>query len=249
MTRQNFQHQYSVTPIYLVSGIAGQGELSLDTILNPLASGAGYKGASSQGIYSYINFGVFSVLPGGMLIENEIAHYPLANQAVAANAVITNPLRISLDMVAPAYDEIPFSLKQTIFTALKSVLDQHTALGGYYTVYTPAYIYNNCLLESLVDGSDYEPGGQPQVRWIWNFEQPLLTVQQGQAAQSQAAARITNANYNAGNPPGSTQVSTSSDSLGNQKVVSSASNVGNVGSVPTPANLSSVSPILPGGFV
>lgn len=264
-----FQSQYSQSPIYLVAGIAGQGQLGIDTILNPLVSSGGGGGSGSALVasgattgaggapdassgasagLSYVNFGIFSVLPGGTLMDNEIAHYPLANQAVAGNAVITQQLKISLEMTAPAYDEVPFSLKQTIFTALKSVLDQHTALGGYYMVYTPAFIYNNCLLETLVDGSDDSRGSQPQVRWIWNFEQPLLTVQQGQAAQSQAAARITNASYNTGDPPGSTQVSTGSNSLGNQKVVSSASNVGSVGTVATPANLSSVSPILPGGF-
>jgi len=188
------------------------------------------------------------VLPGGSLIENEIAHYPLANQAVAANAVITNPLKVSLEMLVPSDDQVPFSLRQTIMTALKSVLDQHTALGGYYTVYTPAYIYNNCLLESLTDNSEDGGGEQPQNRWIWTFEQPLLTVQQAQAAQSQAAARLTNGSFTSGDPPNSNVVSTASNSVGNQTVVSSASNIGSTGTVATPANLSSVSPILPGGF-
>lgn len=269
MSLSDFQNTFQIAPIYLVAGIAGQGQTSIDTILNPLASGVTYGGtgsastgsgattvagasiSSSSGSSSASTdvFGVFTVLPGGTLIDNEIAHYPLANQATAANAVITNPLRISVEMLAPAYEAIPFSLKRTIFTALKSTLDQHTALGGYYMVYTPAFTYNDCLLETLVDASEDERGGQPQVRWVWTFEQPLITVQQSQAAQAQAAARITNGNYNSGDPPGSNQTVTSPSSVANQVVIPSPSYLGGAGQTSqTPANLSSVSPILPGGF-
>lgn len=259
----DFQANYSESPIILVAGTAGQGQYPISAILNAAAFLAGITSNSSantnnssQAGYSYNNFGVFSVLPGGTLIDNQIAHYPLANQAVAANAVVTDPLKISLVMTAPALEEIPFSIKQSVFKALKSTLDQHISLGGYFTVQTPSYIYENCLLESLVDGSDDDHGGQPQVRWLWTFEQPLLTVQQGQAAQAQAAARITNGQYNTGNPPGSVPVVTNGSSAPvSQAVVPSSSNLVGASQSPTtqvppvPANLSSVSPIVPGGFV
>lgn len=265
MSITDFQDSFSLCPIYLVGGVAGQGQLGISEVLRPLASGgvgsasgltAGTSTASGSattssdalGGYAYDNFGIFSVLPGGSLMDIENAKYPLANQTYASNASITQPLKISFEMLVPASEDIPFSLKRSIMTALKSVLDQHTSLGGYYTAYTPAYIYNNLLLTSLIDGSEDERGGQPQTRWIWDFEQPLLTVQQGQAAQSQAAYRMTGGTFIAGNPPGSAQTSTASNSVGNQKVVASSGNIGSTGTVSTPANLSSVSPIIPGGF-
>lgn len=259
----DFQYNYSESPIILVAGVAGQGQIPISVYLNQTAFRGGITSIQSpagnnpaQAGSSHNNFGVFSVLPGGTLIDNQIAHYPLANQAVAANAVVTQPLKISLEMTAPALDVVPFSLKQSVFRALKSALDQHISLGGYFTVQTPAYVYENCLLENLVDGSDADfEGAQPQIRWIWSFEQPLLTVQQGQAAQSQAAARITNNQYNVGDPPGSVPLITnqSSSPVANAVVPSTSSLVGSSVSPATrtpsaPANLSSVSPVVPGGF-
>ena len=116
-----FQANYSESPIVLVAGKAGQGTLPISVILNSASFSAGItsnpsynNNPSSQAGNSYDNFGVFSVLPGGTLIDNQIAHYPLANQTVAANAVITDPLRISLAMTAPSTNLVPFSLKQTV---------------------------------------------------------------------------------------------------------------------------------------
>src|SRR5579859_6827529 len=40
-------------------------------------------------------FANYQPMPGSTLIDNQYGQYPFANQSVAANALITNPLRIS----------------------------------------------------------------------------------------------------------------------------------------------------------
>src|SRR5690242_11026591 len=47
-------------------------------------------------------FANFEPIPGARLISQQVGHYPFANQAVAANAVIPQPLPVSLLMKCPA---------------------------------------------------------------------------------------------------------------------------------------------------
>lgn len=254
MSLSSYQLSYQVTPIVLVGGIAEAGAIPIVSLLSSQSFDLGLlSSATSQQIADY--FGQFRVIPGHTLMDNEVATYPLANQSVAANAIITNPLRVSLEMVAPANGEITFANKLSIITALKSTLDSHTAQGGWYNVATPSYVYQGCLLTSLRDVSDEDEGSQPQVKWVWDFMQPLLTAAQAQAAQNQAMAKITNQTYNTGDPPGSQPVSTgvgqpSSNIV--QNIVPAAagplgSNVAAGGTPSSVSSLQSVSPISPGG--
>jgi len=253
MARSDFQLSYEVSPIILVGGIAGTGMLPIVSLLDSRNYSAGVL-SSSDAAQIADTFGHFRVLGGGTLMDNETAHYPLANQSVAANAIITNPLRVSLEMLVPANDEITFSQRQSIMTALKGTLDSHTAQGGYYNVSTPSYIYQGCLLVTLVDGSEEGTGSQPQERWIWNFEQPLITLAAAQAAQNQVMSKISGQTQNAGDPPGSKPIQTgisspSSNIVQNTVPAASGPQGSNVASTTTPigtTNLSSVSPITPG---
>lgn len=259
MSLSDYQLSFQISPIILVGGIAGTGKLPLISIL----SSQNY----SQGLLSPPNsdptFGQFRILPGHTLMDIEVATFPVANQTVAANATITNPLRLSLEMLVPAGGAITLSSKSAIITGLKSTLDNHTAMGGWYDVATPSYIYQGCLLTQLVDTTDEEEGAQVQVRWRWDFMQPLLTASAAQAAQNQQMSRVTNQTQNAGDPPGSQTVTTG---IGQpsanivQNVVSAAA--GPSGSNVTPAglvfvnpngssglgNFQAASPIAPGGI-
>ncbi len=255
MSLSDFQLSYEISPIILVGGIAGTGMLPLVSILSSQNYEAGVTSSSSaQTNEDY--FGHFRVLPGHTLMDNDVAMYPLANQSVAANAVITNPLRLAVEMLIPANDQVTLSQKLSIVTNLKSKLDDHTAQGGWYNVATPSYIYQGCLLTSLTEASDDEEGTQPQVRWVWNFLQPLITLAAAQAAQNQAMAKISNQTQNSGDPPGSATVSTGiSQPSSNivQNVVPAASGPGGSNVAPTSGipggvpNAQSVSPITPGG--
>lgn len=254
MALSDFQLSYEISPIILVGGIAGTGKLPITSLLDSGNYPSGVTSAGTAPVAADV-FGHFRVLAGGTLIDNEVAHYPLANQSVAANAIITTPLKVALEMMVPATDAVPFVARQAIITAMKGALDNHAALGGWYDIATPAYIYQGCLLLSLTDGSDEVPGGQPQERWIWSFEQPLLTAQAAQAAQNQAMAKISGQTQNAGDPPGSQTVTTGisqpSSNITQNVVPASAGPLGsNVSPTSTPTGttaLASVSPVLPGG--
>src|ERR1700744_1301251 len=97
----DFQLSYQVCPIVLVAGIAGTGVLPIANLLNP-SSGSSSLQTSTSGLVTSpdaseqnnaATFGSFRVLPGGTLMDNDNAKYPLATMSVAANAIITNPLR------------------------------------------------------------------------------------------------------------------------------------------------------------
>lgn len=251
MALSDYQLSYEISPIMLVGGIAGTNMLPLISLLSSGNFSQGVLSSSSGNNY----FGRFRVLPGHSLMENEVALYPLANQSVAANAIITDPLRVSLEMIAPADDQTPVAAKLAIITALKSSLDNHTALGGWYNVSTPSYIYQGCLLTSLTEGTEEDDGSQVQIRWIWNFMQPLLTAEAAQAAQNQGMSKISSKTQNSGDPPGSAHITTAIGQPSSNitpQIVPAAS--GSIGSNVAPSGAphgtpspGSVSPIAPGG--
>lgn len=213
------------------------------------------KGLSGNTPTALHYFGQFKVLPGHNLMDVEVATYPFANLTTAANAVFTNPLKLSIEMIAPATKDFNTTNKQSLMTALKGTLDKHTSLGGWYNVATPSYVYQGCLLTSLKDASEEDEGMQVQVRWIWDFMQPLLTAAQTQSAQNPGMATISNQTQNAGDPPGSKPLTTSlSQPAANivQNIVAAAQNL--TGAIPPNALqvgtsiIKAISPILPKGL-
>lgn len=180
----DFKSNFEISPIILVGGIAGNSQqvLPIVQLLNSDAFSSGLSsGLSDLFGTSDEYFAHFKAVPGGTLIDNEIAMYPFANQAVAANATIAQPLRLTLEMRAPARGIGGWSSKSSIMQALQASLYQHSALGGWYVVATPSYQLDNCLLRSLEDVSGGE-SEQVQHTWHWNFVKPLIT--QAEAAQS-----------------------------------------------------------------
>lgn len=253
MSLSDYRVSFEISPIILVGGVAGAGMLPIVSILSSQKYDLGILSSANPEELSGF-FGSFRVLPGHTLIDNEVATYPVANQSVAADAIITKPLVVSLEMLVPANESVTLSDKLAKMTALKSMLDNHTALGGYYNVATPSYIYQGCLLTSLVDDSEEEDGAQVQIRWVWNFVQPLLTVAAAQAAQNQAMAKISSQTRNAGDPPGSKPLVTNLKQPSSnivQNVVPAASNPTGSNVAPTSSavrpSVNSVSPITPGG--
>src|SRR6516165_2241781 len=132
------QLTYQVCPIILTGGIASQ----IPGALLPLLSLFTGVGVNNLGLPFDIGdlddaFGAFNVMPGGTLQSQQIAKYPFANQWVAANATIREPLTLSIIMDAPMRGPNAWAMKQMIMTALKATPDNHNNAGGTYAVLTP----------------------------------------------------------------------------------------------------------------
>lgn len=182
---------FEISPIILTNGIASAipGQMlpivviteALDLVNGLITSG------SVPDLDAF--FAHFRALPGASLISQIIGKYPFANQAVAGNATIQQPLNISLLMACPVNQIGGHTSKFITFLALKAVLDQHNKLGGLYTVAAPAGIWTNGVLLNLTDisASDSEI---PQNTWRWDFEFPLITLAQAAAAQNTLMSKL-----------------------------------------------------------
>jgi len=198
MPNSQAQLSYQICPIILTGGSAQQIPGGMLPMLSLFATGE----TTSLGLPFDIGdldsaFGAFNVLPGGTLVIQEIAKYPFANQWVAANAVIRQPLTLSVIMDSPMRppSNQPFmdvwEYKQSVFTALKETLDRHNNIGGTYTVATPAYMYDNLCMISMTDNSRGN-NSLPQNAWRFDFERPLVVLSELQGAQNHLMQMISN---------------------------------------------------------
>lgn len=178
---------YQLSPIILNNGIANSIPFKMLPIIAITESINFAEGILTGGDDISLDnfFANFVVLPGDTLIDQQIGKYPFANQAVAANAVIAQPLKVSLLMICPVKNAAGYAGKLAIMMALQAALKSHNATGGTYTVITPCGFYTDCLMTGLTDVSSSE-SRQPQNAWRWDFEQPLLT----QSAATSAAAAL-----------------------------------------------------------
>ncbi len=196
-----FELGFVISPIVLTNGIAQNAPAGMVPIVS-LLNGPGFFGDAN--INNAISLGVDAIragtgdwfayfdIPGGAtLINNQYGMYPFANQRVAANAVIVQPSAVSLIMHCPWKNAGDAWIKTAIMAGLKTSLDQHTNLGGTYTVVTPSYTYTNQLLVSLRDVSAPGAGDtQRQTTWEWAFTGPLLTLKDAEAAQNSLMQKI-----------------------------------------------------------
>lgn len=181
----------------LTRGIATNvgGYLPIVTITQGISSAASLLTSGSVGNLDDF-FAHFRPMPGGSLIKNQISHYPFPNQSIAANAIIAQPLNISMQMICPARENAGYPLKLLTLTALQSTLAQHNNSGGTYSVMTPGYIYTDCIMTDMRDVSGQDTK-QVQYAWQLDFEQPLVSLQAAQNSLNSLLQRFTN-----GTPPG-----------------------------------------------
>ena len=197
-----FQVAYQISPVILTGGLAQNvpgGMIPIISLTQAQDYDLGLLSSSSN-IDPDDFFASFTPMPGSTLVENAVATYPFANARVAANAIVTQPLRISLLMQVPVRKPGGYADKQQVMTSLKSSLDQHNLAGGTYTVATPSYTYVNCLLTALRDVGGAE-SKQAQIVWQMDFMQPLLTAADAQAAQNSLMTKISNGTAVSGDPP------------------------------------------------
>lgn len=192
--RVAFDLNFQISPIALIGGIAASMPAGKIMILNLTQAGSFAQGITGQLDDTDPNdyFCRFVPLAGATLIDQALGDYPLANQQVAANAVIEQPLQISMLMIAPAKNRGDYQNKQAIISGLKASLDQHNLSGGLYNVLTPSYLYQNCILKMMRDVTPEGATKQKQAVWQLDFIQPLVTLASAQAAQNSLMQKLTN---------------------------------------------------------
>lgn len=174
-----FKLGYEISPILLVGGIASVipgGMLPIVALTEAESFTLGIlQGSNVPSLDQF--FAHWKPVGGTTLIDNQVGQYPFANQAVAANAIIAQPLQVSMLMYCPVQSEGGYTSKLATLTVVQQTLAQHNATGGLYTVATPSNIYANCILVKVTDVSGGE-SHQPQYAWQFDFIQPLITANQ-----------------------------------------------------------------------
>ena len=206
MSLQSFRTLYQLSPILLTGGSAANipgGILPILAISDALSFTQSLIGG--PGFDSSNAFANFQPLPNGSLIEQSIAMYPFANQSVAANATIREPLSVSMLMMTPNKSPSEFT---AIMTAMKMTFDAHNEAGGLYTVLTPAFMYTNMIFKAMTDISKSDII-LPQNGWKLDFSRPLVTLQDAAGAQNSMMNQITNGVPSPGTPSGTSTVTPS----------------------------------------
>jgi hypothetical protein len=177
-----FKLATEISPIILTRGIAANFGLGQLLPIVALTEGVNFlqnlilSGSPTGAVDLDKFFAHFYVLPGTQLQSQQVAMVPMANQAVAANATIQQPLPISMMMICPAREDGGYAAKFATMTALQRTLSQHNGAGGTYTVVTPSYIFTDCLMLSMRDVTGGEAGRQRQQMWQLDFVQPLVSI-------------------------------------------------------------------------
>lgn len=230
-----FTLAFSVCPIVLTNGIATNipgGALPIIAITEALNFPGGILGGG-ENIELDDFFAHYIPIPGGTLIDNQVATYPFANQAVAANAIIAQPLTISLLMICPVRNPFGYATKLATMMALQAALSQHNATGGTYTVITPSFFYTNCIMTAMRDASNGQ-SHQAQTEWQLDFMRPLLTLEQAQQAQNGLMAKLSSGTPIQGQPSWSGLSPTVNDpnSLAGTSIIPASSGAPGAGTAP-----------------
>lgn len=191
---------FQISPIILVNGIAAGspgGMLPIIALTGQLA--AFVQGVASGGLNTDAFFAKYLPVPGSTFISQSIGNYPLANQQTAGNALIRNPLTLSLLMLCPVQSTLGYLTKLPILSAFKQSLDQHNLLGGLYNIATPAYIFQNGVMLDMV-AVDSGQTNQQYTRFQLDFWFPLVTQAQAQQAQGNLMQTATNGGQISGTP-------------------------------------------------
>lgn len=180
---QAYKLAFEISPILLVNGIAADipgGTLPIAALTEGVSIVNGLLHGSIEAQQST----AFMPMAGTTLIQQDIGNLNFYNQITAANAVVNKPNKVIMQMIRPvSTNNGGYAAKSLTFTALKLALDKHNQSGGSYIVLTPSFIFTGCLLRSVVDNSSFsEQNKQVQHSWVFEFEQPLLTISQLDAA-------------------------------------------------------------------
>lgn len=204
--RSQYELAFQISPIILQGGIAASVQGGMLPIIS--LTGGPTKDATEA-------FAIYLPLPGSTLISQSVGMYPFANQSIAANATVQQPLTLSLAMIAPVNQAGGYLTKLQAFSALQRSLEQHNAAGGTYIVATPAFVYKDLILTAMTDITPEvsDENKQVQIQYQLDFIQPIVTLQGAAAAQSALMQKITNGTKFNGAPTWSGQQASSPANL------------------------------------
>ncbi|HDW0515576.1 TPA: hypothetical protein RKZ19_002623 [Enterobacter asburiae] len=211
-TRELYRLGFEISPVILCNGVAEAipgGMLPIVALTQSASFVTGLIGGAINLTDLDKYFCHWRPVLGSTMVDYDIAKYPFANQTVAANALLAQPLRVSLMMDAPVNENTGAMTKLVTLSALQAVLQAHANLGGTYIVATPSLIYNNCILKTVKDNSTGNDP-LPQRSWLWDFEQPLITTTDADRAVTNFLKRI-----DAGDPNKTPSWTNTASSLGN----------------------------------
>lgn len=250
-----WQFTFQSSPIFLTGGIANfiPGSvlpiIALTEAINlPLSIFGGTEDVGQDAFFAQ-----WIPVSGGTLADNDIARYPFANQAIAANALIQKPLHIAMRMICPVRTPLGYASKFATMMLLKSALDQHDRAAGTYTIMTPSFPYTNCIRLGMRDVTGGETH-QAQAEWQFDFEAPLLTLQAAQAAQNSLMSKLSNGTQINGDPAWSGSGSNIGQTsplaplppgaqAGGSQVVTGQNLAPVAGAVPSPSGFNTIQPI------
>lgn len=187
--RNVFKSAYQISPILLTEGVADKmgGVVPIVVYTQSVAL---LNGLIAGGINGSVNlpdldnmWAQWAPMSGGTLVDNSVAQYPYANQAVAANAIVTNPLNLSMQMLCPANQPGAMATKLATLQALQAVLNKHSQLGGSYIIITPGQVYTGMLLTRMVDTTP-NPVAAPSSQFQFDFTRPLTQKSKNVQKQS-----------------------------------------------------------------
>lgn len=211
-TREMYKLGFEISPVILCDGIAQAipgGMLPIVALTQSASFVTGLLGGAINLTDLDKYFCHWKPVQGATIVDYDIARHPFANQVVAANALLAQPLRVSLMMDAPVNENTGAMTKLVTLSALQAVLQAHANLGGTYIVATPSLIYNNCILKTVKDSSTGNDP-LPQRSWLWDFEQPLITTTDADRAVTNFLKRI-----DAGDPNKAPSWTNTASALGN----------------------------------
>lgn len=190
---------FEICPIILVGGIAQNipgGMLPAIAISQAISFATGLvTGNNIPNLDGF--FAHFMPVPGATLVENQFGMYPFANLAVAANALIAQPLHLSMRMICPVNTTAGYYTKLATMTAMKNTFDQHNNSGGTYAIMTLSYIYSDCVMVGMRDVGSHQTK-QVQVEWQIDFMKPLISVSTGAQSLNSQMNPINNGVQNNG---------------------------------------------------
>lgn len=172
---------YEISPILLTGGVAEKLKGTVPILLYTQAV-ATMNGLIAGGLHGHLNIPdldnmwcTWNQLGNSTLVDNDVATYPFANQTLAANAVVTQPLTVSMQMRCPPRGPGAMVTKLATLQALSAVLNKHVTMGGTFVVITPGQIYTDMILKKMTDTSP-QPDKQPSSQFRLDFVRPLTQI-------------------------------------------------------------------------